>query len=78
LLNHIAKSYTKRFGKVLRVADYGVTKLMHMLDKMTKGFVEVKIYFIGRKNIKLRNNQLLQKKKNYGKTFYTYYIWIII
>ena len=40
-LNHIAKAYTKMFAKVLRVADYGVNKLVQLLDKLPAGFVEV-------------------------------------
>ena len=40
-LNHIAKAYTKMYGKVLRVADYGVNKLVQLLEKLPPGFVEV-------------------------------------
>ena len=46
LLNHFAKTYTKRFGKILKISDFGVSKLMHLVDKLTKGFIEVFIAFL--------------------------------
>ncbi|XP_066927904.1 meiosis regulator and mRNA stability factor 1-like [Clytia hemisphaerica] len=40
-LNHVAKAFTKTYGKVLRVADFGVNKLAQILEKLPPGFVEV-------------------------------------